>query len=427
MLGARRLIAAIAVGYLASGATAACGGSVLVEDDAGIDAAGASGTAGQGGHGGHGIMAGSAGSAGAAGSGGFGGIAGAGGAAGSAGGAGGSGGAPGDGGGDANDAARIDASVPDATLTDATLTDAINDRDDASDSAGDSGIDAAPDAGDAAPICVAPPSGLVAWWPGNGNAVDVVGGDDGTFGGAYAAGEVGEAFSIDMSDYVSAPDEAALDTGEISIETWFRHDVATATYDPVVKKSDPSQTHGFALEFDASGSSLLWWVYTSSGWQSTVAVPVTPGVWMDAVATYDGTTSSLYLNGALASSASISGGEIVAASAPLCIGRDPGNLSTRYYVGLIDEVSVYNRALSAAEVASLHAAGSAGKCPVAGDGGVLDASADSSGSVDGCVGACSTDGSVSDGSSGPADSSASDASGFFEGSAFDGFPSGDQY
>jgi hypothetical protein len=42
--------------------------------------------------------------------------------------------------------------------------------------------------------CTPPPSGLVGWWPGDGNANDIVGGDV-----AYVPGEVGQAFSFDAS------------------------------------------------------------------------------------------------------------------------------------------------------------------------------------------------------------------------------------
>ena len=123
----------------------------------------------------------------------------------------------------------------------------------------DAGPKAAIEAGEAGPTCAVAPAGLVAWWPGNGNANDVVGGDDGAFPGTYVAGEVGQAFSIDANDYVTAPDEAAIDPGVMSVEVWLRHDMATG-HDPVVKKSDPSQTNGFAIEFDAGGSNLFFWV-----------------------------------------------------------------------------------------------------------------------------------------------------------------------
>ena len=90
------------------------------------------------------------------------------------------------------------------------------------------------------------------------------------------------------------------------------------------------------------------------------------------MASYDGTTSNLYANGVLAGSAAITGGSIVPAVSPIAFGRDPANLSTRTFVGAIDEVSLYDRALTPADVASLYAAGSAGKCALATDAGAHD-------------------------------------------------------
>lgn len=42
---------------------------------------------------------------------------------------------------------------------------------------------------------ILPPADLVAWWPGDGNANDIVGGNDGGLlgGSAYAPGKVGQA------------------------------------------------------------------------------------------------------------------------------------------------------------------------------------------------------------------------------------------
>jgi len=79
------------------------------------------------------------------------------------------------------------------------------------------------------------------------------------------------------------------------------------------------------------------------------AVPL--GVWTHMAVTYDGTTLRLYVNGVLRSSTAASGG-IGASTAPLRIGGNtvfsvPG---TEYFAGLIDEVRIYNRALSAAEI-----------------------------------------------------------------------------
>ena len=46
------------------------------------------------------------------------------------------------------------------------------------------------------PPCVAPPSGLISWWPAEGNANDLIGGNNGTLNGnvTYTQGKVGQAF-----------------------------------------------------------------------------------------------------------------------------------------------------------------------------------------------------------------------------------------
>src|SRR5271169_3729630 len=49
--------------------------------------------------------------------------------------------------------------------------------------------------------CVPAPSGVVGWWPGNGNAVDIAGGNNGmlTNGVTYVPGEVGQAFNFNSN------------------------------------------------------------------------------------------------------------------------------------------------------------------------------------------------------------------------------------
>ena len=49
-----------------------------------------------------------------------------------------------------------------------------------------------------AQTCAQPPAGLVSWWPGDGNAQDIIGPNDGTLqgGATFAPGVVGEAFKL---------------------------------------------------------------------------------------------------------------------------------------------------------------------------------------------------------------------------------------
>src|SRR5207245_1442004 len=75
------------------------------------------------------------------------------------------------------------------------------------------------------PTCTSAPSGLVSWWPGNGDAQDIVGGQSGTFTGySFGAGEVGQAFSFSgAGNNVRVPASPTLDVGQgpgLSVEAW---------------------------------------------------------------------------------------------------------------------------------------------------------------------------------------------------------------
>jgi len=75
--------------------------------------------------------------------------------------------------------------------------------------------------------------------------------------------------------------------------------------------------------------------------------PLTANTWAHLAATYDGTTLRLYVNGVQVTS-HVWPGPIPSSSYPMTIGAD--TLHGSYFAGLIDEVRVYNRALSAAEI-----------------------------------------------------------------------------
>src|SRR5947208_15349755 len=69
--------------------------------------------------------------------------------------------------------------------------------------------------------CVPPPSGMVAWYPGDGNADDIIGGNNGTLqnGATFASGMVDQAFSLDgIDDYVNIADTAALHLTTFTID-----------------------------------------------------------------------------------------------------------------------------------------------------------------------------------------------------------------
>lgn len=91
------------------------------------------------------------------------------------------------------------------------------------------------------------------------------------------------------------------------------------------------------------------YVHTSSdqGLNGTSAVPI--NTWTHVAMTFDGATLRMFVNGAQVSSRALAGSAVVTTGA-LRIGGDAA--WGEYFRGVIDEVRVYNRALTAAEIQS---------------------------------------------------------------------------
>jgi hypothetical protein len=213
------------------------------------------------------------------------------------------------------------------------------------------------------PSCVPAPSGLVGWWPAEGNANDIAGTNNGTLvnSAGFAAGEVGQAFSFDgVNSYVSIPDSPSLDTlvSSITIETWIKFNQLTSDWEGIVTKGNSSwrlQATPWAntVYFAANGVGPTEDLYGSRN--------VRDGQWHHVAAVYDGTNMFLYVDGTVDVWQPATG-LISQNNSPVCIGQTAE--STGYFFdGLIDEVSIYNRALTASEIQAIYAAGSGGKCP----------------------------------------------------------------
>jgi hypothetical protein len=96
----------------------------------------------------------------------------------------------------------------------------------------------------------------------------------------------------------------------------------------------------------------------SGGWLYGTSDLVTDGKWHHVASTYDGATIRLYVDGQLESSFARSG-TIPAGTSPLAIGARPG---VNYYAGLMDEFTIYNRALTPFEIKATYDAAPGGRC-----------------------------------------------------------------
>ena len=223
--------------------------------------------------------------------------------------------------------------------------------------------------------CVAPPAGLVAWWPGEGNADDMAGTNNGTplNGASFAPGEVGSAFSFNGSNQcVQIPYSQTLVDANYSVEVWVN---------PLAQVSGPlnqdvifGQSFGQCLLLARTGSSGVAIAFGFGTSQVTFKLVVSAselpiGQFSHLVGTWDGTTLRLYVNGVL-DAQSTPGASPVDSGCSFFIGglytanEGSCNYEGQFFNGLIDEVSFFNRALSGAEIQSIYNAGSAGKCIV---------------------------------------------------------------
>jgi hypothetical protein len=203
--------------------------------------------------------------------------------------------------------------------------------------------------------------GLVAWYPLNGNALDMSPyANDGVVTGAtITQGQEQLCYSFDgTDDYIDLGNPGNLvlyDGGTVS--AWVNLDTfnGTSWSSVIVGKGGSGWSNHHYILFKESGTShMLFSVSDGTNYLATGG-PSTPdltlGTWNHIVATWNSTTKCIYLNGVLGESVS-STIMPIASSDKVCIGKTGTN---GYYLdGKIQDVRIYNRALSAEEVKILY-------------------------------------------------------------------------
>jgi len=230
--------------------------------------------------------------------------------------------------------------------------------------------------------CVPSPAGLVGWWPLDGHARDISGlNNHGTLegGASYVSGKVAQGLNVvNSADYISVPDNSSLNFGtstNFSIDAWIKtKDRGDINYDlEIVDKSVMSYDYtnpyylGYDLRTHHGNLDLLMGTGSSWHYYSTTNLNFADGNWHLVAVTVDRTNSSggrMYVDGnmVLTFDPTIISNSI-SNTAPLIIaGHSIDHYLTSPYEDQVDEVELFNRAITGDEINSIYNAGSSGKC-----------------------------------------------------------------
>ena len=201
-----------------------------------------------------------------------------------------------------------------------------------------------------------PNGGLLAHWNAENGATDVTGnGHDGVFQGnatTTAGGPFGNAFTFDGSgDYINIGDELDLGTSDFTLSAWVKGD---PTMDLWGRVFDKGFSTGYALgrRFNVSTLSFEHLASGEQGNTFDTSSNLIDNTWHHVAVVKSGNTATIYADGVLENT------EFVSAAAqdnslPLYIGYNPGEGVLGYWKGLLDELKIFGRALTLAEIQSL--------------------------------------------------------------------------
>jgi len=208
--------------------------------------------------------------------------------------------------------------------------------------------------------------GLVAYWPldkdtvGGKTVKDVIGGNDGTIVGdpKIVPGKVNDAMEFDGDDGIDIQGTDALNfqgKNQFTTAAW----VNVGSDDPVVgvvakccgEIVAQRDANGWCLRYDGrnGGQEMEFIIHSAAGWEGDggfgASLPK-KGEWHYLVGVLDGKNMKLYLDGELVKEGQFVGPSI-ASNGPK---TEIGHASDGGFVGLIDEVAIYNRPLSEDEI-----------------------------------------------------------------------------
>ena len=203
--------------------------------------------------------------------------------------------------------------------------------------------------------CTNPPPGLVNWWRAENSGADSAGTITGTVlpGVSYANGYVGSAFDFNGTNGIVLLSTNASNAlpAPWTAEFWVNRQASPE--DSAVLLSDTNTSLKLEQFPNTKRVGFTRWGIQDYSFNYTAPT----GTWTHLVFVGSNSSTTLYVNGAPHSTLSV-GIQLPRTT----MGRDITNRYNKALKGLLDEISLYNRALAASEILALYNAGSDGKC-----------------------------------------------------------------
>jgi hypothetical protein len=173
-------------------------------------------------------------------------------------------------------------------------------------------------------------------------------GHDGTIDGATrTAGRFGQGLAFDgLDDVVTIPGAATLTGAKFTVEAWVYPTALSGWRTAVMKEAADGLVWGLYAHDNAPRPAVTA-AFAGVDTSAPAAKPLPLNAWTHLAATYDGATLKLFVNGAQAGKVAATG-TVSTSADPLRIGGN--SIWGEYFSGRIDEVRVYDRWLSAAEI-----------------------------------------------------------------------------
>jgi hypothetical protein len=232
-----------------------------------------------------------------------------------------------------------------------------------------------PDGGAFSPSVGCAPAGLlddlIGYWKlddatGSTIANDLTGRNDGTLvdldpATAWVTGRAAGGLAVEGGGFVNVASSPSIDsiTDQVTISGWGYLDGTIMDYATIASREEGStiEQH-YHISVNSRGEVPAMWIKTADGnWLLQGPKAVTRQTWFHIAGTYDGMTARLYVDGQEMMSQGI-GGRFTADTTPFILGGNGNGMGdanvTERFPGSIDEIMLYRRALSAAEIAQLH-------------------------------------------------------------------------